>query len=60
LSALSVDDYQSIAPEFGADVKATFDPARSIAARDVIGGTSPHAVRDQIMRARAIQSITPG
>jgi len=54
LSDLPVEDYKNIAPEFGADIKATLDPARSVAARDVIGGTSPNAVRDQIARARAI------
>ncbi len=54
LSELSVDDYQNVAPEFGADVKATLDPARSVAAHDVIGGTSLDAVRDQIAKARVI------
>ncbi len=54
LSDLSVTDYQSIAPEFGDDVHTVFDFAQSIAARDVIGGTAPNAVRAQIARAREI------
>jgi argininosuccinate lyase len=58
LSELSVDDYLSIAPEFGADVKVVFDPARSVAAREVVGGTGPNAVRNQIARAQAIMKST--
>ncbi len=52
LSDLSAEDFKNIAPEFGADVKDVFDFARSVAAREVIGGTGPNAVRQQIARAK--------
>jgi argininosuccinate lyase len=54
LSELSVEDYQKIAPEFGADVKEVFEFARSVAAREIIGGTGPNAVREQIARAKSV------
>jgi len=54
LSELSVDEYKKIAPEFGADVKEVFDFARSVATREIVGGTGPNAVREQIARARKI------
>ena len=54
LSALSADDYKNIATEFGADVKDVFDFNKSVAARDVIGGTAPNAVREQIARAKRL------
>jgi len=54
LSELSLDEYTKIAPEFGADVKDIFDFTRSVASREIIGGTGPHAVREQIARAREI------
>ncbi len=54
LSGLSPDDYAKIAPEFGPDVKQVFDYARSVGAREVVGGTGPQAVREQIARARKI------
>ncbi len=57
LSELSVDEYRKIAPEFGADVKEIFDFAKSVAARDVIGGTAPSAVREQIARAKKIIGV---
>lgn len=52
LSDLPVDEYKKIAPEFGADVKVVFDFARSVQSREVIGGTGPNAVKDQIAQAR--------
>ncbi len=52
LSALSEDEYKKIAPEFGADVHQVFDFARSVASREIIGGTGPNAVREQIARAK--------
>jgi argininosuccinate lyase len=54
LADLSLDEYQKIAPEFGADVKAIFDFARSVASHEISGGTGPNAVRAQIARAREI------
>lgn len=57
LSELSTDEYKKIAPEFGADVKDVFDFAKSVAAREVIGGTGPNAVREQIERAKQIAGM---
>ena len=54
LSDLSADDFKKIAPEFGAAVGDVFDFARSVAAREAIGGTGPNAVRDQIAKAKRI------
>ncbi|MBI5300696.1 MAG: argininosuccinate lyase [Chloroflexi bacterium] len=52
LSELPLDAYQHIAPEFGDDVYRVFDFAQSVAAREVIGGTGPNAVREQIAQAQ--------
>lgn len=54
LSKLSIGDYQEIAPEFRADVQEVFDFVRSVAAREIVGGTGPDAVKEQIARAREI------
>jgi len=57
LSGLSMEEYKKIAPEFGADVKDVFDFGTSIASREVIGGTGPNAVRDQIAKAKKIANM---
>ena len=57
LNALSVDDFKSIATEFGADVNKVFDFAKSVASRDVVGGTGPQAVREQIVRAKKFVNV---
>jgi argininosuccinate lyase len=54
LADLSLEEYQKIAPEFGADVKTVFDFARSVASHEIDGGTGPNAVRAQIAQAREI------
>ena len=54
LSELPVEEYAALASEFGADVKQVFDFAQSVAAREVIGGTGPKAVREQIAAAKKI------
>ncbi len=56
LSDLPTDEYRKIAPEFGADVKEVFDFTRSVQSREIIGGTGPKAVREQIERAGKILS----
>ncbi len=53
LSALPREVFQQASPAFGEDVYAVFDPARSAAARQAIGGTAPAAVRQQIAEAHA-------
>jgi argininosuccinate lyase len=57
LTALSTEDFKSIAVEFGADVKDVFDFAKSVSVREVIGGTGPNAVREQIARAKKIVNV---
>jgi argininosuccinate lyase len=52
LSELSLEEYKKIAPEFSPDVKDIFDFAKSVAAREIVGGTGPKAVREQIAKAR--------
>ncbi|MCI0478078.1 MAG: argininosuccinate lyase, partial [Anaerolineales bacterium] len=54
LADLSPEEYKKIAPEFEADVKDVFDFARSLASREIVGGTGPNAVRAQIARAKQI------
>jgi len=56
LSQLSLDQYKTLAPTFGPDVKDVFDFAQSVAARHVTGGTAPSAVREQIARAKHIMN----
>ena len=55
-ATLSIDEYKTIAPEFGADVKGVFDFEQSVAAREIAGGTGPNAVREQIARAKESMS----
>ncbi len=54
LSDLSAEDYARITPAFGGDVHEIFDLARSVAAREVVGGTGPSAVRAQIAEAKKL------
>jgi argininosuccinate lyase len=54
LKELDLAEYQTIHPDFAADVYACFDPQASVEARDAIGGTSPAAVRTQTEQARAL------
>lgn len=56
LNELSPADFKTIAPEFGADVKQVFDFARSVQSREIVGGTGPNAVRDQIARAKTLMA----
>ncbi len=54
LSALPLEVYQSLAPEFGADVLAMLDFRRAVEARDAIGGTATSSVQAQLARAREL------
>ena len=58
LDALSLGQFQAIAPAFEQDVTKVFQPERSIARRNVSGGTAPSAVRAQIRQARSILKKT--
>lgn len=53
LADLQTDDWKRLSPHFEEDIAAVFDFRRSVASRDVTGGTSPRAVRAQIKRAKA-------
>ncbi len=52
LAELSLDEYKQIAPQFDADAQDVFDFSRALAAREIIGGTGPNAVRAQIAQAK--------
>jgi argininosuccinate lyase len=54
LKELDLAVYQVVYSGFSADVFDVFDFRRSVAARNVDGGTAPQAVRDQIERAKAL------
>jgi argininosuccinate lyase len=60
LDALSLDEFQSLDPSFDSTVYQVFDPQRSVARRNVIGGTAPEAVRTQLQNAKKyLKAFTP-
>lgn len=54
LKDLPLAEYRAVHSAFDEDVYEVFDFTRSVAARDVEGGTAPPAVRVQIERARTL------
>ncbi|MCX6019998.1 MAG: argininosuccinate lyase, partial [Chloroflexi bacterium] len=54
LDLLTLEDWRSVSEHFGADIAKVFDYARSVASRDVVGGTAPKSVRAQIKAARKL------
>ena len=54
LSDLSLEEFKSINPIFDSNVQQVFDPRRSVARRNVVGGTAPEAVKKQIQNAKSI------
>ncbi len=52
LSELTLEDFRAASGVFGGDVYDVFDFEASVRARDVVGGTSPRAVREQLDAAR--------
>ena len=48
LSALSLEQFQSVCPTFAEDVKDVFNFETSVERRDAAGGTSRRAVKEQI------------
>ena len=52
LSALRDEDWNELSPHFVPDIHAVFDFAQSAASRDVTGGTSPRALREQLDAAQ--------
>jgi len=52
LDGLPLTSFKSAHPLFGEDALHWLEPARSVARRDVPGGTGPTAVRTQLRAAR--------
>jgi argininosuccinate lyase len=52
LESFPIERYQSLSPAFEADVYAVFDPMKSVERRNVIGGTAPESVKNQIQFAK--------
>ena len=52
LHELALSEFMNADPRFGADVVNALSPVRSIARRDVEGGTGPAALRAQLEAAR--------
>lgn len=54
LNALPPASFTAASPTFGADVLEALKPEKSLARRNLPGGTGPDAVRDQLAAARSI------
>jgi argininosuccinate lyase len=52
LDTLSLQEFQSLTPLFDSDVYVVFDPLKSVARRNAIGGTAPEAVKMQLQNAK--------
>jgi argininosuccinate lyase len=59
LPDLKLDEYQAISASFAQDLYDVFDFRRSVAARNVEGGTAPRAVQAQIAHARELLAKDP-
>jgi argininosuccinate lyase len=59
LSELSLDDLRSFSPLIGPDVHAALTVEASLAARAVVGGTAPEAVKQALAAARQAIARTP-
>jgi len=53
LDALSLDEFRSLDPSIDSSVAEVFDPQRSIARKNVLGGTAPQAVKIQLGNAKS-------
>ena len=56
LAALPLDELRALAPQVADDVTDCLTVTGSLAARDHVGGTSPHQVRAQVSRWRDVLS----
>ncbi len=56
LDQLSLNDWQALGP-FEANVKDVFDPLKSVEARNATGGTSPRAVKEQLIKAKSLLGL---
>jgi argininosuccinate lyase len=57
--AMSLDELRRFSPLIGPDVHAALTVEASLAARAVIGGTAPDAVKQALARARALVGPEP-
>ena len=48
MSGLSIEEWKTLSPYFGDDIQAVFDFKKSVASRNVPGGTSPDALMEQL------------
>ena len=53
LRGLSLDEYRALSPAFGADVHEEIRLEKALADKDVVGGTAPRRVREEIARRKA-------
>jgi argininosuccinate lyase len=60
LTALPVASFLAAHPTFAADVLEALKPERSLARRNLAGGTGPDAVREQLKAANAVLHSGPG
>jgi argininosuccinate lyase len=60
LSALPASSFRAAHPAFGDDALQALEPERSLARRDLPGGTGPRAVSEQLRAARAALESLPG
>ncbi len=56
IDQLGLSQLREISSVFDEDARDVFDVSRALAARNVVGGTAPEAVRDQIAAARAARA----
>jgi argininosuccinate lyase len=54
LNALTLREFRAFHPLIGDDVRAIFDPARSISLKKTSGSTHPDRVKDQIRKAKIL------
>src|SRR5882724_6667813 len=59
LAAMTLDELRRFSPLIGADVHAALTVEASLAARAVIGGTAPDAVKQALAHARALVGPEP-
>jgi argininosuccinate lyase len=57
LKEIPLESYQALSPAFEADVYQVFDPLKSVEKRNVIGGTSPRSVKEQLNEVQRLLSL---
>ena len=57
LEEMPLEAYQALCPAFDADVYRVFDPLESVKRRNAIGGTSPEAVKTQLVGVKRLLSL---